>query len=134
MHDYQQKILIVDDQCFNIDAAIIVLKYSIKLCRSSDIIDSASDGVLALEKVKKNVILNNYQKCTYDLILMDCNMPFMDGYESTDMIRSYLYDHFIDQPIILAVTGHTETQYVEKAINCGMNQVLSKPIQSDILK
>ena len=61
-------------------------------------------------------------------------MPFMDGYESTDMIRSYLFDHFIDQPIILAVTGHTETQYVEKAINCGMNQVLSKPIQSDILK
>ena len=77
---------------------------------------------------------NDFKVCSYDLILMDCNMPFMDGYESTDKIRSFLYEQNIPQPIILAVTGHTETKYVDKAINCGMNKVLSKPIPTDILK
>jgi CheY-like chemotaxis protein len=48
-------------------------------------------------------------------------MPFMDGYESTEKIRQFLYEHNIDQPIILAVTGHTEANYVERAINSGMN-------------
>ena len=104
--------MIVDDQCFNIDAATIVLKYAVKLLRTDQIIDSAQDGLQAFEKVKQNVIFNNFKKCSYDLILMDCNMPFMDGYESTGMIRSYLFDKNIEQPIILAVTGHTEAQYV----------------------
>lgn len=71
---------------------------------------------------------NNFQRCTYDLIFMDCNMPVMDGYESTQCIRNYLYSHGLVQPIISAVTGHTEQSYVNKAIDSGMNQVLSKPV------
>ena len=43
---------------------------------------------------------------------MDCNMPFMDGYESTGKIREYLFNKGIMQPIIIAVTGHTENQYI----------------------
>ena len=61
-------------------------------------------------------------------------MPFMDGYESTQQIRSYLFSLKFDQPIIVAVTGHTEPNYVDMAIKSGMNQVLSKPIQSQILR
>ena len=71
---------------------------------------------------------------TYDLILMDCNMPIMDGYESCDKIRSLLQRLDISQPIILAVTGHTEQSYVDRALESGMNYVLSKPINADILK
>ena len=52
---------------------------------------------------------------------MDCNMPFMDGYESTKRIRQYLFSQKIDQPIILAVTGHLEPDYVDRAIDSGMN-------------
>ena len=45
---------------------------------------------------------------TYNLILMDLNMPDMDGNESMKRIREYCYSKGIDQPIISAVTGHTE--------------------------
>ena len=55
-------------------------------------------------------------------------MPFMDGYEATQQIREYLYAKRIRQPIISALTGHTEQAYIDKSIKCGMNQVLSKPV------
>ena len=61
-------------------------------------------------------------------------MPIMDGYESADKIRRYLQSLGIGQPIILAVTGHTEHHYVQRAIDCGMNQVFSKPLRGDLLK
>ena len=46
--------------------------------------------------------------CDYKLIFMDCNMPFMDGYETTTRIRKLFYEMNLVQPIISAVTGHTE--------------------------
>ena len=55
-------------------------------------------------------------------------MPFMDGYEATQKIREFLHQSKLKQPIITAVTGHTELPFIEKAIMCGMNQVLSKPV------
>ena len=48
-------------------------------------------------------------------------MPIMDGYEATEKIREFLYSKKIAQPLIIAVTGHSETQYVNRAINSGMN-------------
>ncbi len=64
---------------------------------------------------------------------MDCNMPFMSGYEACTVIRQYLYDMGLDQPVISAVTGHSEQSYVELAIESGMNQVLSKPVKGELL-
>jgi CheY-like chemotaxis protein len=58
-------------------------------------------------------------------------MPFMDGYESTGKIREYLFNKGIMQPIIIAVTGHTENQYIQRALNSGMNEVLFKPCGID---
>jgi CheY-like chemotaxis protein len=52
---------------------------------------------------------------------MDLNMPIMDGYESTYHIRQYLMEQNLEQPIIVAITGHTEDSYVSKAISYGMN-------------
>ena len=43
---------------------------------------------------------------------MDCNMPIMDGYESTKEIRKFIFEADLPQPIISAVTGHTEQLYV----------------------
>jgi CheY-like chemotaxis protein len=123
-----KKILIVDDQSFNIDAANVILKYSVKLKNFKEICDYALNGKIAYETVISNVEKNSFQFCNYDLILMDCNMPIMDGYEATQRIRQYLFDAGIEQPIIVAITGHVEEEYINRAINSGMNQVLSKPI------
>ena len=65
---------------------------------------------------------------------MDCQMPFMDGYEATDNIREFIHSQEAPQPIISAVTGHTEQAYIERAINAGMNQVLSKPVNIEVMK
>jgi len=45
----------------------------------------------------------------------------MDGYDATEEIREYLYVRGLRQPIIVATTGHTEPEYVAKAIRAGMN-------------
>ena len=50
--------------------------------------------------------------CNYDLIIMDCNMPVLDGNEATKLIRQYMYEKELPQPVILAVTGHIEASYV----------------------
>ena len=87
---YKKRILIVDDQGFNIDALMIILKFSIGL-DSDTICEKALNGIEALDKVILDVSQNNY--CSYELILMDCNMPFMDGYEATQKIREFLYEN-----------------------------------------
>ena len=58
---------------------------------------------------------------------MDCNMPIMDGYEATKKIRKYLHKKGLKQPVIAAITGHTEQSYIRRAIKSGMNQVICKP-------
>ena len=81
----------------------------------------AYNGREALSKVKESTQQHGGSKCGFDLILMDCNMPFMDGYEATTRIREYLHGQGAPQPIISAVTGHTEKMFIKQAIDSGMN-------------
>jgi len=111
---------LVDDQQFNIEAIEIMMLYSFKL-PTKDLCDHAYNGRQALEAVMKNVEENEGQFCQYNLILIDCNMPFMDGYDATKAIREYLYKMNIDQPIITAVTGHVDDNSVNKGLGFGMN-------------
>ena len=74
-----KKILIVDDQDYNISAISIILKYVVKI-DPNIFIDKAFNGIEAFDKITKDITNHNGNKCTYHLILMDCNMPFMDGY------------------------------------------------------
>ena len=58
---------------------------------------------------------------------MDCNMPFMDGYQSTREIRRWVEEHNHHQPYIVAVTGHSEEEYRKIAKEAGMNDLVVKP-------
>jgi len=92
------------------------------------------DGRCALNEIIANIDSNNGNHCNYELILMDCQMPMMDGYEATQMIREYVHSKGLPQPIIIAVTGHCEDSYVKRAIASGMNEVSSKPVDLKLIK
>jgi CheY-like chemotaxis protein len=83
--------------------------------------DLCANGTQALEKLKH---------ARYDLILMDIEMPEMDGYETTQFIRQ---DLKLDIPII-AVTAHASDEEKEKSLRSGMSEYISKPIKGDELR
>ena len=119
------KILIVDDEAFNLMACKYILKAA-GFQKVEQRVDTATNGQIALDMVKKDVQENKLSK--YDLILMDQNMPVLNGCSATKSIREYLYHSLNPQPIIVGVSGQVEDEYVKKAVKYGMNQILSKPL------
>lgn len=54
-------------------------------------------------------------------------MPKMDGYQATQLIREYITEIGMEQPYIIAVSGHVEEKYIQRALNAGMDSVIAKP-------
>ena len=69
---------------------------------------------------------------SFDMILMDCHMPNMDGYEATRQIRSLLGIHRV--PPIVALTASAQMEDRLRCLDVGMNGFLTKPIRSDDLR
>ncbi|MDQ3234821.1 MAG: response regulator [Pseudobdellovibrionaceae bacterium] len=114
-HTYQN-VLVVDDNTINLTVASSLL---VKLGYS---VDTALDGPESLEKIKNK---------RYDVIFMDCQMPRMDGFETTQRIRTaYRPDR---GPLILALTANALDGVQGQAIHAGMDGVLTKPISLDAL-
>ena len=91
--------------------------------------DVASNGVEALDVLKRAP-----QSIPYQLVLMDCQMPVMDGYEATQKIRSgEVGDSYQTIPII-AMTANAMKGDREKCLRAGMNDYISKPIDTDLLE
>jgi CheY-like chemotaxis protein len=65
----------------------------------------------------------------YDLILMDCEMPQMDGYEASARIREFEMQHKLEPMPILALTANALPAHREKVLSVGMNDHLSKPLR-----
>ncbi|WP_411823707.1 ATP-binding protein [Leptospira sp. 'Mane'] len=74
-------------------------------------------------------VLEELSKNRYSLVLMDCQMPEMDGFEATARIRSQTDENFQTNIPIIALTAYAMKGDREKCISAGMNDYLSKPIQ-----
>jgi len=74
---------------------------------------------------KEAVLMN--EKNQYDMILMDCQMPEMDGYEATRIIRSQEQELDTEEVVIVALTANARKEDRDRCLDCGMNDYLSKP-------
>ena len=110
-----KKILLVEDNELNREIAMEILgEYGFQ-------VDTAENGAVALQKVSTSA-----PGC-YDLVLMDVQMPIMDGYEATRQIRALENPALAGIPI-LAMTANAFEEDKKSALDCGMNGFLSKPI------
>lgn len=110
----QVKLLVAEDNVMN----QLLLKYLFDEKKIA--YDVAANGNEVIELLKKN---------SYDLVLMDIQMPEMDGYTTTQEIRNTLQ---LQLPVI-AMTAHAMTGEREKCLEYGMNEYISKPIREELL-
>ena len=96
------------------------------LTESGFLVDSVEDGSDAVEAVKKHAA--GY----YDLILMDIQMPVMNGYEAAEAIRALENQELRSIPII-AMTANAFSEDVKKAQDAGMNAHIAKPINLNVM-
>jgi len=107
----QIKILIAEDVKTN---QIIATRFLKKL--GYEHIDIAVNGREAIKSINHT---------SYDIVLMDCMMPIMDGYEATLQIRK---SKDLSNIIIIALTANTYDENREKCLNIGMNDYMTKPV------
>ncbi len=69
-----------------------------------------------------------------DLILMDCEMPYLNGYEATETIREFEASNDLPRKPIVALTAHALSDHREICLACGMDDELHKPLQIEELK
>ena len=108
------RILMAEDNAINQRVGKLILQ------RAGFAIDVVRDGREALQAHCNN---------PYDLILMDCQMPVMDGFEASRQIRLLTEP----QPVIIAVTANALLGERERCLEAGMDDYLSKPFQAEEL-
>jgi PAS domain S-box-containing protein len=111
------RLLLAEDNLINQKLAVALLQ---KAGYSVDVVDT---GVLALERIKTN---------HYNAVLMDVQMPDMDGFEATHEIRTWEQGNGQHIPII-AMTAHAMTGDRERCIDAGMDDYVTKPLEPRVL-
>ena len=116
-------VIIVDDNPFNLFIAEILIKdlgYLTKTAKGSheaiEIKSCSKEG----QKIK--------------MILMDCEMPIMDGFETTKILMKMMDKGEIQKAPIIALTAHSNQTDIERCFECGMVGYLAKPLQKQKLQ
>ena len=111
---HTHRILLAEDNIINQKVAQALLN---NLGYKADVVSNGLEAVRALELIK------------YDLVLMDCMMPVMDGFEATAVIRD-VYSTVLNHAIpIVAMTANAMTKDREDCLKAGMNDYMSKPVK-----
>ena len=108
------RVLIVDD-----DGVVATRVLQFTLTKQGVVVDNALNGKEGIEKCKQFY---------YDAILVDCNMPEIDGYEFTRLYREVEKKDGIPHTPVIAVTGIKDQGHREKCISVGMDEYLEKPV------
>lgn len=77
---------------------------------------------------------NALQKQNFDIVLMDCDMPTMNGFEATRKIRTWETDNHKSETPIIALTAHVIEEYKDESLKAGMNDYISKPMDQNELE
>ncbi|MEJ6005230.1 ATP-binding protein [Paucibacter sp. AS339] len=112
------RVLLVDDSMVN----VLVASSMLESCGLQ--VDQAENGLEALERLEASA---------YDLVLMDCQMPKMDGFEATRRWRALERSRFLGHVPIVALTASAVNGDRERCIQCGMDDYLVKPFEMDDL-
>ncbi|TNV84152.1 hypothetical protein FGO68_gene1404 [Halteria grandinella] len=130
----RREILVVDDNVFNLMTVQWLLKQEGLGMES----DQALNGSQAVDKVRHRATERAQKPCTcgreapsYRLILMDCNMPVMDGLRATQEIRRLMPEVSIR---IIALTAYSTEGFEQKCLAAGMDGFATKPISKEKLK
>ncbi|WP_447985548.1 response regulator [Nitrospira sp. Nam74] len=112
------KVLLVEDSSDNTALILAYLKHTLH------VIDTADNGALGVEKFRQG---------TYDIVLMDMQMPVMDGYAATKAIRLWESDQSRAPTPIIALTAHAQPEDTLKSFEAGCTDHLTKPIKKQVL-
>lgn len=112
-------VLLVDDNEINLEVGRGILE------DIGVLVTTVNSGERCIQAVKDNA---------FELILMDCQMPDMDGYTTTSLIRNGTAGEHNQEIIILAMTAHAMAGAKETCISAGMNDFIPKPIDPDLLQ
>jgi CheY-like chemotaxis protein len=107
------RVLVVDDNAVNRKVVTHLLR------KNRAVVSSAANGIEALEALRLR---------DFDVVLMDCQMPEMDGYETTRQLRLFEPTHRNRNIPVIALTANALATDREKCVAAGMNLYLSKPI------
>ena len=122
----------MDDEPFNLLSIKTVIhsvlkKKGLLAPAINQLFDVANDGADAVELVRQN-------NCFYRLIISDCQMPTLDGYQACLQIRQLYRDQNVTQPYIVACTGNVENSQVQRAWNSEFDELVQKPATCEVVE
>ncbi|MFN6514716.1 MAG: GAF domain-containing protein [Nostoc sp. CreGUA01] len=119
-HESKLKILLAEDNLVN---QKVTLKQLQSLGYKADVVANGKEVLELLEKIP------------YDLILMDCHMPILDGLETTKEIHRWQESAFASnrRPVVIAMTANAMKEDKQNCLNAGMDDYLSKPVLKEKL-